>query len=146
MLKWVSMATRQRRAWLTTTRTTTTNAKNSSATAAPTTKIAATAAHALTSKSTSIKFAMWLLTTLCIMAALVQVTNGFKPIDANNSGECSLKCFLFIISYYYFSVFVIKYWKNDNRIGASCFLVFVFLFLFWFIKCFLILWHFAIIC
>uniref|UniRef100_A0A0K8V718 Serine proteinase stubble n=1 Tax=Bactrocera latifrons TaxID=174628 RepID=A0A0K8V718_BACLA len=93
MLKWVSKATR-RSAWLstartttTTTTTTTTNAKKSTAatTVNTTTKTPATAAHALTSKSTSINFAMWLLTTVCVVAALVQVTNGFKPIDVNNS-------------------------------------------------------------
>ncbi|XP_011186964.1 serine protease filzig [Zeugodacus cucurbitae] len=80
MLKWVSAATRQS-AWLSTTTTTPTipmaNAKKS------TTKH--TQQQQLTSKSTSINFGMWLLTTVYIMAAFVQVTNGFKPIDVNNS-------------------------------------------------------------
>nr|XP_036216008.1 serine protease filzig [Bactrocera oleae] len=85
MLKWVSTATRHS-AWLSTKRTTTTkNAKKSTAATVSTTKTPATAAQALTSKSISSNFAMWLLTTVCIMAALVQVTNGFKPIDVNNS-------------------------------------------------------------
>ncbi|CAD7014549.1 unnamed protein product, partial [Ceratitis capitata] len=92
MLKWVNIATR-RSAWLSTNRVTTAAtayAKKSTTTiaTATATKTATTTpitSHTLTSKSTSINFAMLLLTTLCIIAALVQATNGFKPIDMNNS-------------------------------------------------------------
>uniref|UniRef100_W8AY49 Serine proteinase stubble n=1 Tax=Ceratitis capitata TaxID=7213 RepID=W8AY49_CERCA len=62
--------------------TTTTIATATATKTATTTPITS---HTLTSKSTSINFAMLLLTTLCIIAALVQATNGFKPIDMNNS-------------------------------------------------------------
>ncbi|XP_054739259.1 serine protease filzig [Anastrepha obliqua] len=82
MLKWVSIATR-RSAWLSTAITAKSIKKSTSATTRTATTTAV--ARTLTSKSTSINFAMWLLTTLCIIAAFVQATNGFQPIEVNNS-------------------------------------------------------------
>ncbi|XP_017470449.1 PREDICTED: uncharacterized protein LOC108362105 isoform X1 [Rhagoletis zephyria] len=86
MLNWVSIATR-RSAWLSTAalKTAACAKKSTLATTKKATATITTAQHMLTSKSKSINSAIWLLATLYIIAALVQATNGFQPIDTNNS-------------------------------------------------------------
>lgn len=119
MLKWVSIATR-RSAWLSTAVTVTaTCAKKSTLATTKTATATITTAHMLTSKSRSINSAIWLLTTLYIIAALVQATNGFQPIETNNSG----KYFRHFLLFYFFIfrlLYIPMHSKKDSYYNRNC--------------------------